>query len=205
MSIFEYNGGLVIAMSGKECFAIASDRRLGIRGQTVSLDFQKIYEMGPRLYVGLPGLATDTVTVAQKLQFRVNMYELREGRAMSPKVLNSVLSNLLYERRFGPYFVCPIVAGLEPGTYKPFLCAMDVIGSGGIVDDYVVSGTCDDQAHGLCESVWEPDMDPDTLFEKISQSLVNAFDRDAIAGWGGIVHLVEKDKVTIKTLKTRMD
>ncbi|GFR15451.1 proteasome subunit beta type-3 [Trichonephila clavata] len=63
MSILEYNGGIVIAMKGKECVAIAADRRLGIRAQTVGMDFQKVYEMGPRLYLGLPGLATDTATV----------------------------------------------------------------------------------------------------------------------------------------------
>lgn len=50
-------------MKGKECVAIAADRRLGVRGQTVGMDFQKVFEMGPNLYLGLPGLATDTVTV----------------------------------------------------------------------------------------------------------------------------------------------
>lgn len=55
--------------------------------------------MGPHLYVGLPGLATDTQTVQQRLKFRLNLYELREGRRMNPTVFASMLSNLLYERR----------------------------------------------------------------------------------------------------------
>ncbi len=50
-------------MKGKNCVAIASDRRFGIQAQTVAMDFQKIFEMGPHLYVGLPGLATDVQTV----------------------------------------------------------------------------------------------------------------------------------------------
>ena len=33
--------------------------------------------MNPYLYVGLPGLATDTQTVRQKIEFRMNMYELK--------------------------------------------------------------------------------------------------------------------------------
>lgn len=32
--------------------------------------------------------------------------------------------------------------------------------------------------------------EPDQLFEVISQSLLNAQDRDALAGWGGIVHIM---------------
>ena len=30
----------------------------------------------------------------------MNLYELREGREMSPKVFKTVVSNLLYERRY---------------------------------------------------------------------------------------------------------
>lgn len=55
--------------------------------------------MSPHLFVGLPGLATDTQTVYQRLKFRQNLYELKEGRRMSPKAFCSMLSNLLYERR----------------------------------------------------------------------------------------------------------
>lgn len=84
--------------------------------------------MGPHLYVGLPGLATDTQTVFQRLKFRLNLYELKEGRKMAPKTFSHMMSNLLYERRFGPYFVEPVVAGLDPKTGDPFVCNMDLIG-----------------------------------------------------------------------------
>ncbi|KAL3247727.1 hypothetical protein MRX96_056804 [Rhipicephalus microplus] len=47
MSIMSYNGGVVVAMKGKECVAIAADRRLGTRGHTISLVFKRIFEMGP--------------------------------------------------------------------------------------------------------------------------------------------------------------
>lgn len=60
---------------------------------------QKVFELGPHLYVGLPGLATDTLTVQQRLKFRLKLYELREGRRMTPPIFASMLSNLLYERR----------------------------------------------------------------------------------------------------------
>ncbi len=57
----------------------------------------------------------------------------------------------------------------------------------------------------MCESVWFPDMNPDQLFEAVSQSLVNAVDRDAGAGWGGIVHIIEPHQITTKKISTRMD
>ncbi|KAI1302364.1 Proteasome subunit beta type-3 [Halotydeus destructor] len=205
MSILAYNGGVVIAMKGKDCVALATDRRLGSRGHTIAMDFDKVFEMGPQLFVGLPGLATDTLTVYQRLRFRLNMYELRENRKIKPKTFASMVSNVLYEKRFGPYFTEPVIAGLDPKTGAPYIGTMDLIGCLCEPEDFVVSGTCSEQAMGICEVLWKKDMEPDTLFEVISQALMNAFDRDAISGWGATVYIVEKDKVTVKTLKTRMD
>merc|ERR1711994_628637 len=164
-----------------------------------------VFEMNPYLWVGLPGLATDTQTVRQKIEFRMNMYELKESRKIKPKTFANMVSNMLYERRFGPFFVEPIVAGLDPATGKPYICNMDLIGCITEPVDFVAGGTSEEQLMGMSETLWEPDMDPEQLFEKISQALMNAFDRDAASGWGAVVHIIEKDKVTTRTLKTRMD
>jgi hypothetical protein len=36
---------------------------------------------------------------AQRLQYRHNLYKLREEREMTPKTMLAVISNLLYEKR----------------------------------------------------------------------------------------------------------
>ena len=123
---------------------------------------------------------------------------------MSPKTMLAVICNLLYEKRFGPYFVEPIVAGLDKDN-KPFVAATDLIGCPMETDDFVVGGTCSEQLYGMCESLWRPEMSPDALFETISQALMSAMDRDALSGNGVIVYLIEGDKVTTRTVKTRMD
>lgn len=64
----------MVAMKGKDCVAIATDKRFGVQAQTISLDFQKVFEMGSALYLGLPGLATDIQTVMEKLRFRYFNY-----------------------------------------------------------------------------------------------------------------------------------
>lgn len=147
-----------MAMKGKNCVAIAADRRFGIQAQMVTTDFQKIFPMGDRLYIGLAGLATDVQTVAQRLKFRLNLYELKEGRQIKPYTLMSMVANLLYEKRFGPYYTEPVIAGLDPKTFKPFICSLDLIGCPMVTDDFVVSGTCSEQMYGMCESLWEPNM-----------------------------------------------
>ena len=147
-SIFTYNGGSVVAMKGANCVAIASDLRFGKDLQMVTCDFSKCFEMSPHLWLGLTGLATDVQTVHQKMEFRKNMYELSESRTMKPKTFAAVLSNMLYERRFGPFFVNPVIAGLDPKTKEPFIAGMDLIGCLDEPEDYIVGGTSEEQLHG---------------------------------------------------------
>ena len=136
----EINGSAVVAMMGKDCVAIAADRRFGVQAQTVSCDFQKIFQMSDKVYVGLTGLATDIITVSQRLKFRSNIYKLKEHRELSPKTMTAVISNLLYERRFGPYFCEPVVAGLDSVTGKPYISGCDLIGCPVEPADFCVAG-----------------------------------------------------------------
>ncbi len=63
----------------------------------------------------------------------------------------------------------PIVAGLEPDTFEPYICNMDLIGCITEPTDFVAGGTCEEQLMGMCETLWEPNMGPGQLFECISQ------------------------------------
>jgi len=139
-----------------------------------------------------------------KLRFKLNMFKLREERDIAPKAFSTMLSNTLYEKRFAPWFVEPVVAGLDKEG-KPFISAMDLIGAECFAKDFVVSGTCPDNMYGMCESMYRPDLAPDDLFETLSQCLLSAVDRDAISGWGGIVHIIDAEGVTTRRLRGRPD
>lgn len=205
MSIMTYNGGAMVAMKGKDCLTIATDKHFGTKGKAMSTKFQRVFQFGPRLFAGFPGLGTDTKTVHQRLRFRTNMYELRENRRIRPKTLASMVSSFLYEKRFGPYFIEPIVAGIDEKTGEPYIAKSDLIGCMEDSDNFAVGGTCEEQLYGMCETLWEPNLGPDELFEITAQALINACDRDAISGWGATVYIIEKDAVTVKEVKMRSD
>jgi 20S proteasome subunit beta 3 len=42
------------------------------------------------------------------------MYTIKEEREITAVTFAHLVSSTLYERRFGPYFIEPVVAGLEP-------------------------------------------------------------------------------------------
>ncbi|RKP09315.1 nucleophile aminohydrolase, partial [Thamnocephalis sphaerospora] len=197
-SILEYNGGSLVAMVGKNCVAIATDKRLGMQALTVSTEFPKVFSATDRVYYGLAGLATDVQTVSELLRYKVNMYRMSEERIIQPQTFAHLVSSTF----FGPYFTEPVIAGLDKND-QPFICAMDLIGCINFAKDFVVAGTSSANLFGMCESLWEPDLEPEDLFETISQALINAVDRDALSGWGAVVHIITPESVTTRTLKTR--
>lgn len=80
------------------------------------------------------------------------------SQALSEGPFSSVVPSAPGLRRFGPYYTEPVIAGLDPKTFKPFICSLDLIGCPMVTDDFVVSGTCSEQMYGMCESLWEPNM-----------------------------------------------
>mmetsp|Transcript_5446 Transcript_5446/g.9780 ORF Transcript_5446/g.9780 Transcript_5446/m.9780 type:complete len:206 (-) Transcript_5446:58-675(-) len=205
MSILEYNGSGLVAMTGKNCVAIASDKRFGAQQLTIGTDMERIFKMNNKTMIGLSGLATDVLTVKQKLTYQHDMYKLQEHRDMRPKVFEKMLSSFMYARRFGPYFVEPLVAGLEGPDNTPFIAGQDLLGASVYTDDFVVCGTSESSLFGTCESFYKPDLGPDELFETISQCLLSAVDRDCLAGWGGVVHILTPTQYIVKELKGRND
>ncbi len=194
----------MVAMAGKECVAIASDRRLGAQLTTVAKDATRVFKMHDKLFLGLTGLMTDVMTLEQLFRFKLEMYRMNENRLIKPSTFSSLVSTTLYEKRFGPYFSEPVIAGLDKDN-KPFLCSMDLIGCVAKADDFALAGTCAESLFGTCETFYKPDLGPDELFETISQSLLAALDRDCISGWGAVVHVITKDGVTTKHLAARQD
>ena len=100
------------------------------------------------------------------------MYKMREEREMKVKTLSSLVSSMLFERRyafclnmkrqlrsirFGPWFIQPVVAGLTEEN-KPFLSSMDCLGCEMFTDDFVVAGTMEEALYGMCESMYRPNL-----------------------------------------------
>jgi len=159
----EYNGGAVVAMAGDHCVGIASDHRLGIRQlTTVAMNFGKTFQLTDKCYIGLAGLATDVQTFSELMNFKIKLFNLREERSMPTPMVKAMVGSSLYEKRFGPWLVEPVLAGLDHDN-NPILSSYDFIGAATNAKDFVVAGTAGDGLCGACESFWKPNMSPDEL------------------------------------------
>ena len=110
--------------------------------------------------------------------------------------------------RWGPYFISPVVAGLDKvdeDNYEPIICTYDSIGYREHSGEFEVAGTGHELLYGSCEAFYKKDMNPEELYETISNCLLSGLDRDSLSGWGAYVYILTKDELIVRALKTRQD
>jgi len=107
----------------------------------VGMRMERVFKMNNRTLLGISGLVTDVMTVHEELAMKCDLYKLREDREMSPQTFDSMVSRFLYSKRFGPYFVEPLIAGLQGPDFTPFISGQDVLGCPVATNDFVVAGT----------------------------------------------------------------
>ena len=121
-------------------------------------------------------------------------------------IILHISNNRWLNYRFGPYFVAPVVAGLDKISdteYEPVICTYDSIGYREHNGQFEVAGTGAELLYGVCESFYKPNLEPDQLFEVISNCLLSALDRDSLSGWGAYVYVLTPNELTVRALKTR--
>lgn len=109
---------------------------------------------------------------------------------------------------FGPYFVSPVIAGLDKkadGEYEPVICTYDSIGYLERSPHFECAGTGSDFLMGVAEAFYKPEMGPEELYEVVSNCILSALDRDSLSGWGAYVYILTPEGLTVRALKTRMD
>ena len=137
---------------------------------------------------------------------KVELYRIKENIDLTPQLFINLVASTLYEHRFGPFYVSPVVVGLDVNdNYKPYVATYDSIGCITQSGTFQVSGTSSEMLYGTCEAFFKENMDPDQLFETCSQSLLAAADRDCFSGWGAVVFVLTPGKITVKRLHNRQD
>ena len=104
--------------------------------------------------------------------------------------------------RFGPFFVAPVVVGLDDG--HPILYEYDSIGTQTNTENFAVGGTAGANMVVLMENYYKPDMSPEQLEDCLAEILVSGTDRDILSGYGGVVYVMTTDELRIVDLKTKM-
>jgi 20S proteasome subunit beta 3 len=120
------NGGSLLAMAGTDCVALAVDKRFGSGPALVNIGPRNVLAPSSTVLVGFTGLEGDVQSLQHELTALVSSQQSRglgfmttvsdQNRRpkLSPKVMASLTSHVLYGRKQAPYYVEPLVIGLQP-------------------------------------------------------------------------------------------
>ncbi|PAA54026.1 hypothetical protein BOX15_Mlig015406g1 [Macrostomum lignano] len=114
-SPYSMNGGTLLGIAGNDYCLVASDTRL------CEADYYMIYsrrhphiwQMTPSVLVGGVGFQGDCLTFMKMMQTKVKLYQYEFGRSPDTSAIAQMISIALYNRRFFPYYVYNMVAGLD--------------------------------------------------------------------------------------------
>lgn len=160
-SIDEVNGGVVGALGATladdtPIVVVVSDGRCGNELATKDSQFERVTLVQDQCFVGAAGFASDINSFLKLLHYRMNVITDRRVRE---KVLTAdgskrewtlpeireIITGLLYEKRFGSYFIEVVLAGIHEG--KPAIYHFDSIGHCAETSA-TFSGTASEQAKG---------------------------------------------------------
>jgi 20S proteasome subunit beta 6 len=107
------NGGSVVAIAGDDYVLLASDTRLSSGFSIYTREQRKLFRLSDTTVLGCSGCWCDTLTLARVLEARLQMYLHEHNKPMSTPAVAQMLSTMLYYKRFFPYYVSNVLAGLD--------------------------------------------------------------------------------------------
>lgn len=199
-----FYGGSILAMVGKNCISIVSDKRLGNGAITISKDFKRVFPITDKILIGLTDFVPDCQHLLGKINKHVSLFRLSERREIEPEELANLVSAILYSHRSSPLMTSPIIVGLNSNNI-PYICNMDCLGCKTEPRNFVAEGTASTSMTGVCEVLYREQMDEEDLVVTSVQAFLNSVDRNALSGWGAECIVVTPETMKVKRIKSRCD
>ncbi|XP_026478790.1 proteasome subunit beta type-1-like [Ctenocephalides felis] len=112
-SPYSDNGGSIVAIAGEDYVIIAADTRLSSGFSIFTREQKKLFTLSGTTVLGATGCWCDTLALTSMIEARMKMYEHDHNKPMSTPAVAQMLSTMMYYRRFFPYYVSNVLAGLD--------------------------------------------------------------------------------------------
>ncbi|KAI8901975.1 nucleophile aminohydrolase [Globomyces pollinis-pini] len=107
------NGGTSLAIAGKDFCIVAADTRQS-EGYSINSRYApKAFQLANGTVLGTGGMYADAVTLVKMIGMRLEWYEHKHAKSMSAPATAQMLSTMLYQKRFFPYYVWNTLGGLD--------------------------------------------------------------------------------------------
>jgi len=214
---YEMNGGSLISVAGENYAIIASDTRLSEGYSILSRNSPHLYQLQPNCVIGCVGFHGDCLTFTKALEIRLRMYEHEHNKKASTPAVAQLISTMLYNRRFFPYYVNTIVAGVT-SEGEGAIYSYDPVGSYER-EVYRAAGSSSALLQPLLDSLlgqkntgsfelrkdYTVKVPRDKVIALIKDAFVSAAERDIYTGDSLVINVITKDGVSVEHYPLRKD
>ncbi|RLF48328.1 MAG: proteasome endopeptidase complex, archaeal, beta subunit [Thermoplasmata archaeon] len=196
-------GTTTIGMVCKDGVVIATERRATMGTTIAHKTAKKVYRINDHLAMTTAGLVGDAQMLARYLKGETDLYKLQRGSDIPVKGAATLMSNILNQRKFAPYYVQLIIGGVDKSG--PHIFSLDAAG-GSIEDKYTTTGSGSPYVFGVLEDNYRDNITIDEGIDLAIRALSAAMKRDSASGNGmDIVAITPKEyrEITQKEIDER--
>jgi len=209
---YAFNGGNILAVAGEDFSIVAADTRLS-QGFTIhSRNHPKAIQLTSSTVLAQAGFEGDILTFKKIVNTRIGLYEHNHGKTPSTSAIAAMISKMLYYRRFFPYYVYNIVAGLDENG-KGCVYSYDPVGSyerekfraAGAASE-LIQPLLDNQIGGknISDGV-VPELTRERARQLCVDCFISAAERDITTGDSVCLYIIDKEGVKFERFPLRRD
>jgi proteasome beta subunit len=151
---------------------------------------KKLYQIDQHLGLATAGLVGDLQILARYLNAEANLYRLKRDQKIPVKSAATLMSNILNQRKFFPYYVQLILGGFD--NTGGHLYSLDAAG-GAIPDKYTAGGSGSPYVFGVLEDNFQEGLSIESGIEIAIRAITAAKNRDSASGGMINVAVITKD------------
>ena len=187
-------GATAVGMQCTDGVILAAEKRLALGRFIQSRNVQKVFMVDKTIGSSVAGLFSDSQQIIRLIKAYINLYNLeREGvSVIRVRTAAKLMSNVLFNNRFYPYFVEPIVGGVDD-TEGSQIYVLDPAGSL-MPETYAAAGTGAPMAIGVIESGYSDNITVKEGRELAITAIQMASRREATSGDGIDILVVTSEK-----------
>lgn len=176
-------GTTTVGVVCKDAVVLGAERKATMGYLVASKKARKILKIDDKLGMTTAGLVGDAQALERIMKAELKLYRLKENKTASIKAAATLIANILYSRRFFPYWVQLLIGGFDD---KPQLYSFDASGSLQEEEEFFSTGSGSPVALGVLEASFRKDMDAGEAKKVVARAIKSAVERDIASGGSGI-------------------
>ncbi len=185
-----FKGTTTVGVVCSDGVVIGADMRATMGGFIANSDVRKVFKIDTNLALTIAGSVGDAQELIRIIKAQNEIYKMNEGRSMSPKSANSLLSIILQGNKMVPYYVQLIIAGVDGD--QPQIYNMDQLGGYTEEKEFTVTGSGSEVAIGYLEDSFRKGTTTKDAVKVVARALAMATKRNAYTGEGVIIATITK-------------